>query len=175
MRKIDGFLLAAMGVLLIHKLAYTFVEFFAPVALVNHSHLAAAWSFGSFAMLACLARTIVVSVKRRHHADLNARGLAAAIAAGFAVLEQAERLLAGYEITALFSEPVFWVGLAFAPLVAVVLSHAVRSVTKLAANWAVPGLRTWPSLPVNPLQQLVLVPAHVVYRSATSRRGPPVR
>lgn len=175
MRRIDSFLLAAMGVLVVHKLAYTVADFLAPVALVDHSHLAAAWSVGSFAMLAWLARVIVVSVRRRKHADLNAGGLATTIAIGYAALEQAERLLAGYEATALLGEPVFWLGLAFAPLVAVVLTHSVRTVTHLAAGLAPPTIHTWPSVRIAPVQQLVLVPAHLAHRSAMSRRGPPIR
>lgn len=175
MRRVDTFLLASIGVLVLHQIAYVITGSFATVVAVDHSHLAVAWNFGSVVMLLGLARAIVVSVKRRRHANVHIGYLTAAIAVGFVALEQVERLAAGYGATALFGEPVLWVALVIAPIVATVLSRSIRTVTQLAVDWAAPAFRSWFAVRIDPPRQVVLVPAHVVHRRATPRRGPPVR
>lgn len=176
MQRIDSLLLASIGVLLVHQVAYMASALLGYEASVAHGNMAIAWFGGSLATLYVLARAITHSLKKRSHTSPNEIALFCAIAGGYVLLEQFERAIDGYGTFTLFSEPVFWLGMAVAPLVALALHWSVRSVVRLI-EFVGPSVRTkrWPEAatlrafaPAATISPLSLRLASVV-----SRRGPP--
>ena len=176
MRRVDTALVAILGVLVSHQLAYMASSSLGYSTSVAHGHLKTAWLLGSLGLLAVLCRSVVASLRRRNHEAGNVAQLAGLIAAGYLVLEQFERALDGYGALALFGEPVFWFGLAAAPLVAVVLSWSLRSFEQAAARFidSVTQARPVPSgascsLCATSIQLHLTSPLSF----AVGRRGPP--
>ena len=175
-QRLDSLLLASIGVLLVHQVAYTASALLGYETSVAHGHMALAWFGGSIAVLCALARSITQSLKRRRHDATNVLTLFAAIAGGYLLLEQFERAVDGYGTFSLFSEPVFWLGMAVAPLVALALHWSVRSVARLVAFVAVTA-RTSRWQEPQPLRSfgiaLGITPVSLQLASVVSRRGPP--
>ncbi len=134
MAMLDRSLLAFLGVLIAHEVAYLTSSIAGYGNSVAHGHLKTAWLVGSVALLAVATRAVVTSLRRRRHHVGQPTQLAALIATGYVSLEQLERLADGYSLTTLFSEPVFWIGIAAAPLIAVLLTRALRTVELVAAR-----------------------------------------
>ena len=175
MHRLDTLLLAGVGVLLTHQGAYAIAGFTGHSSL-SHDHLTVAWIIGSIALLLGLTRTITSSLKKRSFSGLSPIALTGFIAMGYAGMELIERLSHGYEATALLSEPVFWIGLLAAPLVAVLLGLSVRTVAEIALAWVEQPTRRWQLTLVEPAPAtLRFVPAMHSLDSVLSRRGPPVR
>lgn len=176
MRRLDSLLLAGVGVLVVHQVAYTVSAIFGIENSVAHGHLAVAWFGGSLALLGVLARSVTKSLKRRQHDPGNVTHLALAISAGYFAMEQLERLADGYGVAELFGEPVFWLGLAVAPLVALALHWSVRTVAEIATFFLNTPTITWGAASLQPVPVRV-APSPVPAQLATvvSRRGPPVR
>ena len=130
MRQLDSLLLAGVGVLIVHQSAYAMTALAGTESSVAHGHLQSAWLIASLGVLCALTRSIIRSLRRRF-TQMSELALFAAVAGGYLVLEQAERLWDGYGAFTLFSEPVFWVGLALAPLVALALSWSLRSLERV--------------------------------------------
>lgn len=176
MQRLDSFLLAGVGVLIVHQVAYTVSALFGIETSIAHGHMAFAWFGGSLAMLGVLARSVTLSLKRRRYDALQSGSLALVISLGYTALEQIERLADGYGLVELFGEPVFWLGLALAPLVALVLHWSVRSAVELVATFLSSLTPQWSTRAPQPAFAVVAaVPVTVQLSSVMSRRGPPVR
>lgn len=176
MHRIDRLLLSAVGVLLVHQIAYTASAMAGAESAVGHGHLAQAWWFASLAALVALARSITRSLKRRAHDPGNELALFGWVASGYVALEQIERLVDGIGVTALFSEPVFWIGLAAAPFVALTLHRSIRKFEAVVDSLvATPPRPTWPTLPVaQPALRPIEVRVSAGYHPRSRpRRGPP--
>ena len=176
MSRIDSVLLAGIGILGVHQLAYTLTALAGTETTIAHGHLQSAWLLASLGLLAALARAVVRSIRRRVDADVSELALFAWISGGYLMLEQAERAWDGYGSLALFNEPVFWIGLALAPLVALTLAWSVRSLERVLDH-IVLALTRRPARPVSTpriwaTSGLVRTfdPALVL---AAPRRGPP--
>lgn len=135
MTRVDSGLLALLGVLIAHEVAYLSSSAVGYETSIAHGHLKAAWLVGSVGLLALLSRAIITSLRRRNHDGGNVLHLAGSIAGGYFLMEQFERALDGYGAFELFAEPVFWFGLAAAPLVAAVLSWSLRSVEEAVTRF----------------------------------------
>ncbi len=178
MSRIDAILLAGIGVLLVHQGAYTLTALTGSETSVAHGHLQTVWLVASLGVLAALTRSILRSLRLRSRGEVSELTLFAAIAGGYCLLEQAERAWDGYGALALFSEPVFWVGLALAPLVALALGWSLRSVEKVIDRFVAARL---PAAHSHTSCRLQLAPgitdlAPFERRLAHSvpRRGPPI-
>ena len=176
MRRLDSLLLCGVGVLLAHQIAYMASAFLDYETSVAHGHLALAWLGGSIAALVALASRITNSLKSRNHAPAAASSLTAWIASGYLVLEQFERVLDGHGTFALFSEPVFWLGILAAPLVAIALRWSVRAAERLAIFVVRDSRSTpWPRTTAAPFgtgcKGVGSIPSQLA--SVVSRRGPP--
>ncbi len=176
MARIDRSLLVFLGVLIAHEVAYLTSSVLGYENSVTHGHLKTAWLLGSVALLGVLARSVLRSLRRRHHTPGNPATLSALIAGGYVVVEQAERLVDGYSALTLFSEPVFWLGIAAAPLVAGVLVRSLESVA--AATARLVGEALADPEPISPTCTLrstsLRLRTTIFLSSGVSRRGPPV-
>jgi len=173
MQRVDGLLLASAGVLLVHQSAYTVSAFAGFESTVGHGHLATAWLIGSFAALAAIARAIVRSVTSRH-LRINVLSLAALVGLGYGAMEAVERIANGINPVTLTSEPVFWLGLALAPLIALLLHISITTVERVVASVMAPSTQRWSAKP-QPLPPLFgqLLPIVIVDAHSATRRGPP--
>ncbi len=176
MQRLDSLLLASVGVLLVHQVAYTASALLGYEASVAHGHMALAWFAGSLAALFALARAITRSLKRRRHDVTSEYGLFGAIAGGYLLLEQFERAIDGYGTFSLFGEPVFWLGMAIAPLIALALHWSVRSVERIVTFIALAARTSrWHERPTQPVHRstTTVLPLSQQLSSVVSRRGPP--
>ena len=177
MTRVDSGLLAFLGVLIAHEAAYLASAAVGYESSIAHGHVKVAWLIGSLAVLGLLAKAIVSSLARRNHQPGNVLHLAAAISGGYFLMEQFERALDGYGATAIFSEPVFWLGLAVAPLVAAALSWSLRSIETAVARF----IESAPKTPATTAglscslgaTSLALIPTSTL-SSVVCRRGPPL-
>ena len=95
--------------------------------------------------------------------------------AGYALLETVERAVDGLGAASIIAEPVFWLGLALAPLVAFALRIATRTIEELLVSVLL-GNKSLPTM-----QRLALTFAgstdHALEQNeldwSISRRGPP--
>ncbi len=177
MQRLDSFLLAGVGVLMVHQVAYTVSALFGVESSIAHGHMAFAWFGGSLALLGVLARSVTRSLKRRRYDAGPPGSLALAISMGYVALEQIERLADGYGLLQLFGEPVFWLGMALAPLVALALHWSVRSAVQLVSNFLSSSAPQWSTATPQPAFAVAacVVPVTARLSSVMSRRGPPVR
>lgn len=177
MQRLDSLLLSAAGVLVLHQLAYMSSTLIGYEASVAHGHMAVAWFGGSLALLAVLASAIVRSLKRRQHLAASSGALTGRLIIGYTLMEQFERALDGYGTFDFFTEPVFWLGVAAAPFVAIALRWSIGSVVRIAAAIAADALRPAlikPMSVANPHLGFV-PPLGLQLASVVSRRGPPAR
>ena len=174
--RIDSALLAGIGILGVHQIAYTLTALAGTESSVAHGHLQSAWLLASLGLLGALARSIVRSVRRRTTGHVSELALFAWIAGGYFVLEQAERTWDGYGALTLFSEPVFWIGLALSPLIALALTWSVRSLER-ALNHIVESLTRRPermgAVPCSWPATGLVVAFDTALVLAAPRRGPP--
>ena len=176
MARIDRALLTILGVLITHEGAYLASSFAGYENAVSHGHFKTAWLLGSVAALAALTRAVVKSLRRRNHEPGNPIALAAWIGSGYALLEQIERLADGYGALTLFSEPVLWLGLALAPLVALFLARSLHTVEEIAGRLTpselVPCAVRCVISTLGASPQLAFSPVRL--SSSVTERGPPV-
>ena len=114
-------MLIGVGVLLVHQSAYAVSSLGGYKTAVTHGHLEIAWLFGSLTAIGALARAVTRSLRKRRYAHDHLATLTMWIVSGYMVLETFERVANDLAATSLLSELVFWLGLLFAPLVALVL------------------------------------------------------
>lgn len=175
MAQIDRLLLTFLGVLIAHEIAYLTSSLAGYENSIAHGHLRTAWLLGSASLLGLVARAVVKSLRRRDFAPGNPAVLAGSIAAGYFVVEQIERLADGYSALTLLGEPVFWLGLAVAPLVSVLLTRSLATVEAVAIKLVgnpEPQFEPRPatcSLATTSVQTL----SPVLLSSSVGLRGPP--
>jgi hypothetical protein len=175
MRRLDKILLAGIGVLIVHQVAYTTSAIAGVQTSIVHGYLAIAWIGTSLAALALLTRAVTRSLRARNQGVVGGYQLFGSIAGGYLLMEQLERSIDGQTTFSLFAEPVFWLGLIAAPIVAVALRWSVRTVERLAGVFiATPPDRVEPSNTEPPLATTALIgPAFPPLLFAAPRRGPP--
>jgi len=176
MQRLDSLLLASVGVLLVHQAAYMASALLGYETSVAHGHMALAWFGGSLAILCALARAITNSLKSRNHNAPSEYRLFVAIASGYVLLEQFERAVDGYGAFALLAEPVFWLGLALSPLIALFLHWSVRSVKRIVIFVALAAsTKRWPELTSSGEFGFptTVVPHSTQRACVVSLRGPP--
>jgi hypothetical protein len=175
MWRLDSLLLAGVGVLLAHQVAYGLSTFVGYETSVAHAHFAVAWLAGSLAVLCVLARSITRSLRRRSYLPSSVHSLSGAIALGYTGLEFAERLVGGLGATSLFSELVFWLGVALAPLLASMLHWSVRTIERFASVIiGSPQSQSWPATRDSSLRATSIdLLSHAPLSFVVSPRGPP--
>lgn len=175
MAQIDRLLLTFLGVLIAHEVAYLTSALAGYENSIAHGHLRTAWLIGSASLLSLVARALLTSLRRRNFAPGNPALLAGSIAGGYFVVETVERLVDGYSVATLFGEPVFWLGLAVAPLVAVLLSRSLESLEALATKLVGERHDRIEAQPATCSLAATSVPSFstVLLSSSVSLRGPP--
>lgn len=133
MKRIDSLLLAGLGVLIAHQISYSVTIAAGEVNTVAHGHLGSAWLIATIGAVFGLAYSVSKSLQRRGHVPPPTLLLATQIAAGYTGLEFTERAIDGNGFS-LFTESVYWLGLAVAPTVAAVLSWLIGRVQQLVAE-----------------------------------------
>jgi lysylphosphatidylglycerol synthetase-like protein (DUF2156 family) len=175
MRRLDSLLLTGVGVLLVHQSAYAVSSLGGYKTAVTHGHLEVAWLFGSLTAIGALARAVTRSLRKRRYAHDHLATLTMWIVSGYLVLETFERVANDLAATSLLSELVFWLGLLFAPLVALVLRWSMQTVARIVADAVASRddtVRTGPP-PSSLASTSVRLPAHIFFAFTVSRRGPP--
>lgn len=172
-RQLDALLLAGVGTLAVHELAYLPGSVGAGVA---HDHLPALWFVGGTAAVLALGRSVVRSIRaRRVGRTVDPVALVGAIAAFFLVQESIEHAASGAPAISVLAQPVVWLGLLAAPAVGLALARLVNTIVELVVT-VEPSLPTW--VDVGPQSFVVAgppVPATglLQLRHHLSRRGPP--
>lgn len=136
MRRLDSLLLAGVGVLLVHQGAYAMSSLAGVKVSVSHGHLETAWLVGSLTAIVALSRSVTQSLRSREFDQAQPLALTMWIVFGYLGLEATERVVNGLSALSLASEPVFWIGLVLAPLVALALHWSVRTVAQIVADVA---------------------------------------
>ncbi|NNC81263.1 MAG: hypothetical protein HKN94_14060 [Acidimicrobiales bacterium] len=176
MKRLDATLLSAVGVLVVHQVAYTASATLGYESSVAHGHLAVAWLASSLAALVVLATAVTRSLRARRHRTSSLSALAGWIGGGYIVMESLERTYDGAGALSLFPEPVFWFGLVATPLVALGLRRAADSAVRAITSF-VETMRAvrWPTVAAisPPAFELLFVSSNSA-TAAVSRRGPPV-
>lgn len=176
MRRLDSILVGAIGVLIVHQLAYTASATLGYETSIAHGHLALAWMVSSLGALIALATAISRSLRARNHAAASTRALVRWIGGGYVAMEALERTYDGAGALSLVSEPAFWLGVVAAPLVAVALrsslDNAVRAVAAFIQTIRAPKWR--PARVVAPTSFRLLTVQTDSVSASVSRRGPPV-
>lgn len=176
----DSLMLAGVGTLAVHEIAYVPGSVWASVAGdgVSHSHLPLLWGVGGSVAVAALIRFVVASLRSRGGSRrVDPVWLGLAMGAFFISQEAAERALSGSPAISLVTEWVLWLGLLAVPLVAVLLARLVTCLAEAVAGAAsVSPRRTHGRVPV--LRSPVApgrATHHVALAHVMVRRGPPVR
>ncbi len=176
MRRLDSGLLALLGVLAVHQVAYSVATAAGAPSAVGHGHLAIAWLVAGLAAVAGLAIAVTRSLRSRRHLVGSRLRLTGLVAGGYATLEAVERVADGIPVSSLATEAVFWLGLAAAPLVAVALATMVRTADELIRALIEVRADDWPLSAPPSLRPTSIVLQPLLLRSeSVSRRGPPVR
>ena len=175
--RLDSLLLAGVGTLAVHEVAY--VPGSVRTAFggdgVSHAHLPLLWGIGGTLAIAILVRYVVSALQGRAGArSIDPLWLGGTMAALFVSQEAAELAMAGSPSIALLGKPTLWLGLVAVPLLALLLAFVVNGVAELVSSARrtqqagprtarVPALLTaWP------------LPALALLTHSLSRRGPPV-
>lgn len=176
MRRLDSLLLTGVAVLLVHQLAYTASSLAGVKIAVTHGHLEVAWLFGSLSAIGALASAVTRSLRRREHDLGGIWSFTGWITTGYLTLETVERVANGLAATSLLSEPVFWLGLLLAPLVAFALGWSLRTLARFAADVIVNHrLRVSATSASKSLGETsVSLPSPLFSSFMVSRRGPPL-
>lgn len=177
-RRLDSLLLAGVGIMAIHQVAYAIAALTGSTSTVGHGHLELAWTLGGLLAILGLGSAVTTSLRRRRHDPLSPALLSLGLGVGYVGLEMGERMLDGYAATALFGEAVFWIGLAAVIPVALLLRASVRTVADLVLQLATrvdelprPSVSTSGSLPFGRTRRTP-IPLPVRSRPC-NRRGPP--
>ena len=176
--RLDSLLLAGVGTLAVHEIAYVpgSVRTAVTGAGVSHAHLPLLWGLGGTVAIVILVRHMVAALRERAGARrIDPLWLGATMAALFVSQEAAELAWAGSPSVTLLSQPTLWLGLFAVPFLAVLLAFIVNGVVELVAGTqsATPPAY-WRKRTGQPPTASV-PPAHALLSHALSRRGPPVR
>lgn len=168
--------LAGLVALVVHQLAYLAAYPVAEVraeALVGHGHLPTQWVI--LTPLAVVAATVSILRQVRQlelGSDANWMTVAGGGMAVFAIQELVETQLRGEPLVALAANPVLWIGLGLAPIVAVAMVLALRQTSELIARY----LRIPAPLP-RPVRDLfgpsLILPIESTGLGSVAARAPP--
>ena len=177
-RRLDSLLLAGVGIMAIHQVAYSIAALTGSTSTVGHGHLELAWTLGGLLAILGLGSAVTSSLRRRRHEPLSTAVLSLGLGLGYVGLEMGERALDGYAASSLFGEAVFWIGLAAVVPVALLLRASVRTVADLVLHLAtrpdeLPRISVSASGTL-PFARTRRTPIPLPVRSRPdSRRGPP--
>ena len=167
--------LAALGALVTHQLAYTLAPLSgsAPVAPSDHGHLSLQWAIVTPLAVAGVAALIVWQLKSLgFRSVVPARKLGALIVGFFLVQEMIEGLAAGHTAGGVLTNPAVVAGVIIGPLIAWLLSRVLAGVTDLAVRLLSPDAAPEPAVrQANGPQGTAL--ASMLVRSASRPRAPP--
>lgn len=174
----DSLLLAGVGTLAVHEIAYVPGSIGTSVAGgegVSHAHIPLLWGIGGSIAILALIQYVVRSLRSRSgDRVVDARWLGLTMGALYISQEAAERAISGSPAVSLLTEWVLWVGLVAVPLVAWVLARLVRCIVEFAGQVERPRRAPTAAPPA-------VCPAVATFRPALSRldhvlsrRGPPV-
>lgn len=176
--RLDSLLLAGVGTLAVHEIAYISGSIGTSVTGdgVSHAHIPLLWGVGGAVAIVALVRYIVGSLRSRNgDRFVDPSWLSLTIGALYISQEAAERALSGSTAASLLSESVLWLGLVAVPVVAVVLARLVRCMVDLASAPARrPATRRVGSA-VRRVNTVTHSPVLGRLAYALSRRGPPLR
>lgn len=176
--RLDSLLLAGVGTLAVHEIAYIPGSIGTSVTGngVSHAHIPLLWGVGGAVAIVVLVRYIVASMRSRQgDRFVDPSWLGVTMAALYISQEAAERALSGSTAASLLSEWVLWLGLVAVPVVALVLARLVRCIVDMASAPA-RGPATRRVRSAGPAVNTVTHPpvlGRLAY--ALSRRGPPLR
>ncbi len=130
-------ILAALGALVTHQLAYPLASLAGldAVAPSDHGHLSLQWAVVTPLAVAGVAVLIVWQLRSLgFRSFVSARTLGALIVGFFVVQEMIEGLTAGHTPTTVLTHPAIVIGVMIGPLIAWLLSKLLTGVTELAAR-----------------------------------------
>lgn len=164
-------LVAALGALITHQVAYLLVSLLGPsiAAPTDHGHLSTQWAVVAPVAIGAAALFIVRQLRALgFHAIVSTRQLSGFVVAFFIVQELVEGLIAGVPIAELVRHPAIATGVLLAPLVAWLLVRILDGVGELAARFLTAPTPLFP--PARP--RLVPIPVRVRARIAGSPSRP---
>ncbi len=174
--RLDTVLLAGIGTLSVHEIAYVTRSSFASAtgAEVAHGHIPVLWGLGGAIAVTVMVRMIVSAMRSRGNGlSVDPVLLGAAIAALYVSQEAAEVTLAGDAAISLLAEPVLWLGLAAAPVVAWLLTRLVTTVVDaIATAGSEPRMPTAALVVLRPRLAVAAAPVAALAH-CLCRRGPP--
>lgn len=175
--RLDSLLLAGVGTLAVHELAYLPGSVGTSLAggPGHHAHMPLLWGLSGAVAIAALVHYVVRAMRGRPgHRFVDAPSLGLAIGALYISQEAAERALSNKPSISLLSESVLWLGLLVVPVVSVLLARLVSGLVAVAA----PGLlkpRFFQSATMSRSQTPIANAVSPLERLAYAlvRRGPP--
>lgn len=174
----DSLLLAGVGTLVVHEVAYLPGSIGASVAGggASHAHLPLLWGVGGSIAILGLVRYIVRSLRSRDGVRfVSVHWLAATMAALYTSQEAAERALSNSPAISLLTEWVLWLGLLAVPLVAWVLARLVECIVEFASGTPARTRSRRTAVLPGPVPAVVPVPEVARLAHTLTRRGPPAR
>ncbi len=170
--------LSALGVLVVHQLAYLSVlaaGLLTPEGVLDHGHISMQWAVVTPIAVLAAAGFIVHQIRSLPISiGSSFRLLAPMTGLGFVIQESVEHHIAGQTVSETFSSPAVIVGVLLTPFVVGALVHTLSSVAEfVAAQFAVPPsfavgiVQVW-----SPFRHVDPTPVRVL---AVSPRGPPIR
>jgi hypothetical protein len=176
--RLDSLLLAGVGTLAVHEIAYLPGSVATSVSSsgVSHAHLPLMWGLGGAVAIGALVHYVVGSLRRRSgDRFVDPLWIGLAMGAFFTSQEAAERAMSGSPAVSLVTEWALWIGLIAVPLVALVLARLVRCITGLTLG---PEPRpvthcSAPDLFTPARAEAVLTVVRLAH--SVARRGPPLR
>lgn len=175
--RLDSLLLAGVGTLAVHEIAYLpgSIDVSVRGNGVSHSHIPLLWGLGGAVAIAALVHAVVRSLRSRTgERTIDPSWLGLTMGAFYISQEAAERAMSGSPAVSLLTEHVLWFGLLAVPIVAIVLGRLVGGIVdRLVAE--VIGNRPPTARPRRlPVVSLILAPAALLrLEHALVRRGPP--
>ena len=174
--RMDSLLLAGVGTLAVHEIAYVPGSIGTSVTGegVSHAHIPLLWGLGGSIAILALIQYVVRSLRSRTgERVVDPRWLGLTMGALYISQEAAERALSGSPAVSLLTEWVLWVGLLAVPLVAWVLARLVRCIVEFAGQVEAPRRQPTSTPPLVRPVSVALRPALSRLDHVLSRRGPP--
>ena len=176
--RLDSLLLAGVGTLAVHEIAYLPGSVGTSIAGgsgVSHAHIPVLWGVGGSIAILALIHYVVRSLRSRAgQRVVDPQWLGLTMGALYISQEAAERALSGSPAISLLTEWVLWVGLLAVPLVAWTLARLVRCIVEFTTQ-AQTRPRSHAGTPplLRPVQAAPR-PALARLQHILSRRGPPL-
>lgn len=176
--RMDSLLLAGVGTLAVHEIAYVPGSIGTSITGgegVSHAHIPLLWGIGGSVAILALIHYVVRSLRSRTgERFVDPRWLGLTMGALYVSQEAAERAVSGSPAVSLLTEWVLWVGLLAVPLVAWMLARLVRCIVEFAGHVETPRRIPAAAPPISRPVAAILRPALSRLEHVLSRRGPPV-